>query len=178
MGCLFLLQGIFPTQELKPDLLNCRQILYRLSCVGSPYENQGPRIIKEIFKIMKLEDFQVPISKFITNYSNSGSEVKASACNEGDLGSIPGLGRSPGEGKGNPLQYSCLENPMGRGVWQVTVHRVARVGHDLATKPPHEGRQPKGYPKLLHTSLQRRLKFISYRSIGKYLMFRQLQSLS
>ena len=41
-----------------------------------------------------------------------GSEVKASACNAGDLGSIPGLGRSPGEGNGNPLQYSCLENPM------------------------------------------------------------------
>ena len=41
-----------------------------------------------------------------------GSEVKASACNAGDLGSIPGSGRSPGEGNGNPLQYSCLENPM------------------------------------------------------------------
>ena len=44
-----------------------------------------------------------------------GSEVKASACNAGDLGSIPGLGISPGEGNGNPLQYSCLENPMDRG---------------------------------------------------------------
>ena len=41
-----------------------------------------------------------------------GSDVKASACNAGDLGSTPGLGRSPGEGNGNPLQYSCLENPM------------------------------------------------------------------
>ena len=45
----------------------------------------------------------------------SGSEVKASACNVGDLGSIPGSGRSPGEGNGNPLQYSCLENPMDGG---------------------------------------------------------------
>ena len=44
-----------------------------------------------------------------------GSEVKASACNAGDLGSIPGSGRSPGEGNGNPLQYSCLENPMDGG---------------------------------------------------------------
>ena len=44
-----------------------------------------------------------------------GSEVKASASNAGDLGLIPGLGRSPGEGNGNPLQYSCLENPMGGG---------------------------------------------------------------
>ena len=43
---------------------------------------------------------------------------------------------SPGEGNGNPLQYICLENPMDRGAWQATVHRVARVGHDLAAKPP------------------------------------------
>ena len=46
-----------------------------------------------------------------------GSEGKASACNAGDLGSIPGLGRSPGEGNGNPLQYSCLENPMDAEAW-------------------------------------------------------------
>ena len=46
-----------------------------------------------------------------------GSEVKASACNAGDLGLIPGSGRSPGEGNGNPLQYSCLENPMDSGAW-------------------------------------------------------------
>ena len=55
-----------------------------------------------------------------------GSEVKASACNAGDLGSIPGLGRSPGEGNDNPLQYSCLENPMDRGAWWATVHGVAK----------------------------------------------------
>ena len=55
-----------------------------------------------------------------------GSEVKASACNAGDLGSIPGLGRSRGEGNGNPLQYSCLETPMdGRASW-ATVHGVAK----------------------------------------------------
>ena len=49
-----------------------------------------------------------------------------SACNAGDLGSIPGLGRSPGEGNGNPLQYSCLENPIDRGAWWPTVHGVAK----------------------------------------------------
>ena len=49
-----------------------------------------------------------------------GSEAKASACNVGDLGSIPGLGRSPGEGKGNLFQDSCLGNPMDGGVWQAT----------------------------------------------------------
>ena len=46
-----------------------------------------------------------------------GSEVKESASNVGDPGSVPGLGRSPGEGNGNPLQYSCLENPMDGGAW-------------------------------------------------------------
>ena len=49
---------------------------------------------------------------------------------------IPGSVRSPGEGNGNRLQYSCLKNPMGRGASQATVHRVARVGHEFATKPP------------------------------------------
>ena len=47
-------------------------------------------------------------------------------CSAGDLGLIPGSGRSPGEGNGNPLQYSCLENYMDRGAWWATVHRVAR----------------------------------------------------
>ena len=51
------------------------------------------------------------------NIYPGGSDGKVSACNEGDLGSIPGSGRSPGEGNGNPLQYSCLENPMGGGAW-------------------------------------------------------------
>ena len=55
-----------------------------------------------------------------------GSDGKESACNAGDLGSIPGLGRSPGEGNGNPLQYSCLENPMDRGAWWATVHGVTK----------------------------------------------------
>ena len=55
-----------------------------------------------------------------------GSEVKASARNAGDLRSIPGLGRSPGEGHGNPLQYSCLENPMDRGGKWAKIHRVTK----------------------------------------------------
>ena len=55
-----------------------------------------------------------------------GSEVKASACNAGELGSIPGLGGSLGEGNGNPLQYSCLENPMDRGAWRAILHWVVK----------------------------------------------------
>ena len=58
--------------------------------------------------------------------SPGGSDGKASARNAGDPGSIPGLGRSPGEGNGNPLQYSCLENFMDGGAWWATVHRVAK----------------------------------------------------
>ena len=66
-----------------------------------------------------------------------GSKVKAFACNVGDLGLIPGSGRSPGEGNGNPLQYSCLENPMVGGAWWATVHGFQRVRHDWATSLTH-----------------------------------------
>ena len=59
-----------------------------------------------------------------------GSDSKESDCNAGDLGSILGLGRTPGRGHGNPLQYSCLENTMDRGAWQATVQGSQRVGHD------------------------------------------------
>ena len=56
-----------------------------------------------------------------------GSGGKESACNAGDPGLIPGLGRFPGEGNGYPRQYSCLENSMDRGAWQATVHGVAKT---------------------------------------------------
>ena len=58
--------------------------------------------------------------------SPGGSDGKESACSAGDLGSVSGSGRFPGEGHGNPLQYSRLENPMDRGVWRATVHGVAK----------------------------------------------------
>ena len=61
-----------------------------------------------------------------------GSEGKASVCDAGDPGSNPGLGRSPGEGNGNPLQYSCLENPMDRGAWRAIVHGVAKSRTQLS----------------------------------------------
>ena len=62
------------------------------------------------------------------------SEVKSPPANAGDLGSIPGLGRSPGGGNANLLLYSCLGNPMDGGAWQATVHGIVRAGHDWATK--------------------------------------------
>ena len=77
----------------------------------------------------------------ITNYHRlsglrsfpCGSNSKESGCNTGDLGLIPGLERFPGEGNGNPLQYSCLENPMDRGAWWAASMGLQRVGRDLAT---------------------------------------------
>ena len=63
-----------------------------------------------------------------------GSVGKESTCNAGNAGSIPGLGRSPGEGNINPLQYACLGNPMDRGAWQATVHEVTRIRDNLVSK--------------------------------------------
>ena len=62
---------------------------------------------------------------------------KVSVCQAGDADSVPGLGKSPVEGNGNPFQYSCLGNPMDRGTWWAITHSVMkRVSHDLAIKPP------------------------------------------
>ena len=65
----------------------------------------------------------------------SSTGGKASACNAGDLGSIPGPGRSPGEGNGNPLQYPCLENPMHRRAWWATIHGVVEL--DMTERLTH-----------------------------------------
>ena len=64
-----------------------------------------------------------------------GSQGKESACNAGYLGPIPGLGRSPGEGNSNTLQYSCLENPIDRGAWWVAVHGVTEL--DMTERLTH-----------------------------------------
>ena len=66
-----------------------------------------------------------------------GSDGKEPTCNAGDLGLIPGLGRSPGEGNGNPLQYSHLGNSTDGGAWWATVHGSQRVGRGWATKHTH-----------------------------------------
>ena len=71
-------------------------------------------------------------SESSNNILENGSGSKVSACNAGDPGSISGLGRSPGEGDGNPLQHSCLENPMDGGAWQATVHGVPKSGTRLS----------------------------------------------
>ena len=75
-----------------------------------------------------------PLSQFklfilywdIAVQSTLGQTVKKSACNAGDPGLMTGLGRSPGEGNGHPIQYSCLENPIDREAWWATVHAIAK----------------------------------------------------
>ena len=87
-----------------------------------------------LWKIRTHQEFGLP-----------GSSVsKETACSAGDLGSIPGLGRSPGEGNDNPLQHSCLENPVDRGAWWATVPRVAKSGTQLKQLSKHtaEGMWP------------------------------------
>ena len=71
----------------------------------------------------------------------AGSDSNKSACNAVNLGSIPGSGRSPGEGNGNPLQHSCLENSMDRGTWQSTIHWVSKSQTRLSdpTSSDHQG---------------------------------------
>ena len=94
VGCHFLLRGIFPTQRLNLDFLHCRRALYILSHQGSPNDKAH----------------------------SGGSDIKESTCSAEDLGLIPGLGRSPEQGNGNPLQYICLGNSMDRGASLATVH--------------------------------------------------------
>ena len=87
-----------------------------------------------------------------------GSDNKKSACNAGDPGLIPGLGRSPGEGNGYPLQYSCLENSMDGGGWRATVHGVANSRTQLSDQHT----QAKGEEKSL-------LSFIIWGHLSHYL---------
>ena len=99
--------------------------------LSPPVENQSSThfIVPATAHFKRL--FGVPL-KTLLGFPGA-SEVKASACSVGDLGLIPGSGRSPGEGNGNPLQYSCLENPMDRGVWWATVQGVAKSQSDFTS---------------------------------------------
>ena len=96
----------------------------------------SPGISKKCHIILKNNNIAIKHIDIIVWGFPHSSVSKESACNAGDPGSIPGSGRSPGEGNVNPLQYSCLENPMDKGAWQAIVHGVARVGYNLGTPPP------------------------------------------
>ena len=102
------------------------QLLYNVVCFSTVQKSESAIHIFPLFWISFPSHLGLP-------WELSSEE---SACHAEDAGSIPGSGRSPGEGNGNPFQYSCLENPMDREAWQVTIHGVTRVRHNLATKPP------------------------------------------
>ena len=124
VGNLSLLQRIFPTQELNWGLLHCRLILYQLSYQGSPREQRiclqcrRPRFNSWVGKISWRRE-RLPTPVFLG--FPCGSAGKEFGCKAGDLGLLPGLGRSPAEGKGYPLQYSGLENSM-----DCIVHGIAK----------------------------------------------------
>ena len=127
VGCHFLLQGIFSTQRSDLGLPHCRQTVYHLSCQGSHYLSEwllSKKINNSTGKDIEKRKPLCTIGGNVNWYNHyrkwgfpGGSEGKESTCDEGDLGSIPGSGSSPEEGHVNPLQYSCLENPMNRGAW-------------------------------------------------------------
>ena len=107
------------------------QQTHRVSCcsVEQPEEVSKPRSWEKYLKVVFIffgRRIFILFGLYILRGFPGGSDGKESACSEGDLGLIPGSGRSPGEGNSNPLQYSCLENPMDRGAWWGTVHAVAK----------------------------------------------------
>ena len=141
VGSLSLLQEIFPTQGSNPCFPHCKWILYQLSHQGSPRilewvaypfssRSSRPRnwtgvswVAGGLF-VFKLKPFKIQfgtsqVTLMVKNLSANAGDI-------GDMGSISGLGRSPGGGHGIPLQCPCLENPMDRGAWQATVRGVAK----------------------------------------------------
>ena len=121
------LKSVFQHHSSKASIL-WRSAFFMVQ-LSHPYMTTGKTIAltrqTSVSKVMSLL-FNM-LSRLVHSFPG-GSEGKVSACNAGDPGSIPGLGRSPGEKKGNPLQYSCLENPMDRGAWRATVHGVTKSG--------------------------------------------------
>ena len=99
---------------------------------SSPPGSPVPRILQARTREWVAISFSISVAQSVKN----PPAIPESICDAGDPGSMPGSGRSPGGGNGNPLQYSCQENLMDRGAWRATVHGVERVGHDLPTKPP------------------------------------------
>ena len=105
----------------------------------SPTESKRLFCTSVSLLLSRIQGYRYHLSKFhiyVLVYTvlgfSGGSEVKVSVCNTGDPGSIPGLGRSPGEENGNPLQDSCPENPMNREAWWATVHGVAKSWTQLS----------------------------------------------
>ena len=104
-------------QRLSTSNIHCIPTMFTICCLESPRTFLSLLACGHKTHLLNINPTQ--------EVTDCGSDSKESACNAGDLGSIPGSGRSPGEGNGNLLQYSCLGNPMGWGAWQAAVHGVA-----------------------------------------------------
>ena len=141
MGWHDLLQGSFLTQGSNPGLPHRRWILYPLSHLGSPIFYSGCTNLHSHQWYTRVSFSLYPCQYCYLSFliiailTGSGfpdsSDGKQSACSVGDPGLISGLKRSPGEGNGNPLQYSCLENPKDGRSWQAIAHWIT-VGHNWA----------------------------------------------
>ena len=131
VGSLSLLQGITRgrTSSLRHfSFLDFSPVL-KLLCLFSILDSQTFRI-RGVFWIHCTQPLQFISRKMV--FPGGGSDGKEPACHAGDLVSIPGLGRFPGEGYGNPFQYSCLENSMDRGAWPAIVHGATRSQTQLS----------------------------------------------
>ena len=127
----------FPLQQVRVGPSTC--ILNRLpghadaASPGTPWEDNtlksGTKIKGLLEMVFCLFVFKENDRVFILGVPG-GSDGKESACNAGNLSSIPGLGRRPAEGNGNPIQYPRLENPMDKGAWRAIVHGDGKEGHD------------------------------------------------
>ena len=118
-------KSLLQQHSSKASILQCSALF--IVQLSYPYMTTGKTIALTRWtfsgKVMSLL-FNM-LFRLVMSFSGD-SDGKASAYNAGDPGSIPGSGKSPGEGNGNPFQYSCLENPMDRGAWWATVHGVAK----------------------------------------------------
>ena len=123
VGYHFLLQ-IFQIQQPNLDSLQCRRILQSSEPPGKPAFLRHSNCVVSMLNGTEIQ--KRGHKMYMHGVFPGGSDGIESTCNAGDSGLIPRLGRSPGEGNGNPLQYSCLENPMDRGGWPATVHRVTK----------------------------------------------------
>ena len=108
--------SVLSSRSTSMKTRNSGYLMDELCCIWAVYEADGISIAGCTEPMLTKISYDIGFP--------SGSDGKVPACNAGDLGSIPGWGRSPGEGNGNPLYYSCLENPVDGGTWWATVHGV------------------------------------------------------
>ena len=132
--------NILSVQFYATDSAYCKSFLTRCTVLGGEERKDQKRLLEAVCVFLKSQNNCLVITRhsiqisFPNNLDTTlqnmdlpcSSDGEESACNAGDLGSIPGLGRSPGDGNGNSLQYSCLENPMDRGAWQATICGVEK----------------------------------------------------